>query len=70
MKKSFSVFLIFANIILCGCASQTAKMAHKIGNDKENRYEEKNSTNCVNKLLVMDSCGVAVIIVIVSTLIL
>ena len=51
MKKSFSVFLIFANIVLCGCASQTAKMAHKIGNDKENRYEEKNSTNCVSKLL-------------------
>ncbi len=52
MKNIYLIFIIC--FIFNGCASQTAKMAHKIGNDKENSFEDKKSSLCQNKLASTD----------------
>ncbi len=48
----------FVICILClyfsGCASQTAKMAHLIDNDKQNTYEDSKSVSCKNMLSKRD----------------
>ena len=42
MKVLYKIIsLFFVTQILLGCASQTAKMAHKINNDSENNYNSK-----------------------------
>ena len=46
MKVLYNIIsLLFVTQILSGCASQTAKMAHKINNDSENNYTVKTLMN-------------------------
>ena len=49
MRKICYLFFIIS-LALNGCASQTAKMAHKIGNSKENAFENRKSKECLNRL--------------------
>ena len=44
------ILLTIICIHLASCASQTAKMAHKIDNDKKNTYLERKSNACNNML--------------------
>ena len=47
MKVLFKIVTLFFVVqILFGCASQTAKMAHKIKNDSENNYSSKDTNKC------------------------
>ena len=45
MLKIYIIIIIFT---LSNCASETAKMAHQIKNDKNNVFVAKNSTECMN----------------------
>ncbi len=48
--------LIITCLIISGCASQTAKMAHKIDNDKEsNFYESRETERCTERLAYTDN---------------
>ena len=38
--------LLFICQLILGCASQSAKMAHKINNDKESTFSDRNSITC------------------------
>ena len=40
------VTLFFLTQILIGCASQSAKMAHKIHNDNESNFSDRFSEDC------------------------
>ena len=42
--RFITLFLVLQ--LLTGCASQSAKMAHKINNDNENSFDSKNSAKC------------------------
>ena len=51
MKVLYNIIsLFFVTQILLGCASQTAKMAHKINNDSENNYNSKNTDKCLESI--------------------
>ena len=51
MKVLYNIISLFFVIqILSGCASQTAKMAHKINNDSENNYNSKNTDKCLESI--------------------
>ena len=45
MLRIYIVIIIFT---LSSCASETAKMAHQINNDKENIFNLKDSPECLN----------------------
>jgi hypothetical protein len=45
MLKLYIIIIIFT---LSSCASETAKMAHQINNDKENIYHSKDSSECLS----------------------
>ncbi len=45
MLRIYIVIIIFT---LSSCASETAKMAHQINNDKENVFNLKDSPECLN----------------------
>ena len=45
MLKIYIIIIIFT---LSNCASETAKMAHQINNDKNNVFNKKDSTECLN----------------------
>ena len=45
MVRIYIIIIIFT---LSSCASETAKMAHQINNDKKNVYNKKNSSSCLN----------------------
>ena len=42
--------LLFSFTLFFGCASQSAKMAHKIKNDKDNQFTSKASEACLNSV--------------------
>ena len=42
--------LLISFTLLFGCASQSAKMAHKIKNDKDNQFTSKASKACLNSV--------------------
>ena len=44
----FKLITITVILLLSGCASETAKMAHQIKNNKNNIYNLKNSSQCIN----------------------
>ena len=51
MKVIFKIItLFFCFKLLFGCASQSAKMAHKINNDNENNSQLKNSDKCLESI--------------------
>ena len=53
MIKKLAIMISVA--YLAGCASQTAKMAHKIDNDKKNNYQERRTSICKNMLNKRDN---------------
>ena len=44
------ISVLFVIQILLGCASQSAKMAHKINNDSENNYNSKDTDKCQDSI--------------------
>ena len=47
MKFIIKIIVTLMTIqLLLGCASQSAKMAHKINNDKESNFSDKYSSDC------------------------
>ena len=47
MKIIYKIISLFFLLqILSGCASQSAKMAHKINNDKDSNFEYINTVKC------------------------
>ena len=45
-----NIIITTALVIFTGCASQSAKMAHKINNNENNIYSKKTSNDCKNAL--------------------
>ena len=51
MKRFVYIFtVLFVAQVLFGCASQSAKMAHKINNDKDSQFVDKNSPSCESSI--------------------
>ena len=51
MKRFIYIFTVFIIAhFLFGCASQSAKMAHKINNDKDSQFADKNTLSCENSI--------------------
>ena len=47
MKRFIYIFtVLFSTQVLFGCASQSAKMAHKINYDKDSHFVDKNTPGC------------------------
>ena len=49
------ILLLIMCTYLVSCASQTAKMAHKIDNDKKNAYQDRKSNDCNSMLSKRDN---------------
>ena len=49
-KILIKLIMSFMCLILAACASESAKMAHKIGNNSKNEYYKKNTKSCETML--------------------